>query len=256
MDARLPSRKCADVAAVNRVIQTLSGKNFPKVLFLLRGLRLLGQLNCARQKSSYLKPCAPLGHHPHPGRRLAMTSQMFGDNLSRFTTFGLRRVTPRACVADSKRHLRAFLTDVLEDLGFVTSECAKADELGAILETQLPDLVLLGVSVDGFEVSRFLKPSCTRSSLARFSPSAPANPSSSRRCGKLVGNAAWRCCRRSPRRSPRKPCASAWPCFCLRNQNPVRRSMCLRHCMPAGSNCGTSRRSMPAHSFAPVPRRW
>ncbi len=157
MDARLPSRKCADVAAVNRVIQTLSGKNFPKVLFLLRGLRLLGQLNCARQKSSYLKPCAPLGHHPHPGRRLAMTSQMFGGNLSRFTTFGLRRVTPRACVADSKRHLRAFLTDVLEDLGFVTSECAKADELGAILETQLPDLVLLGVSVDGFEVSKILE---------------------------------------------------------------------------------------------------
>ncbi len=86
-----------------------------------------------------------------------MTNQMFGGNLSRFTTFGLRRVTPRACVADSKRHLRAFLTDVLEDLGFVTSECAKADELGAILETQLPDLIVLGVSVDGFEVSKILE---------------------------------------------------------------------------------------------------
>jgi EAL domain-containing protein (putative c-di-GMP-specific phosphodiesterase class I) len=86
-----------------------------------------------------------------------MTHQMFGGDLSRFTTFGLRRVTPRACVADSKRHLRAFLTDVLEDLGFVTSECAKADELGAILETQLPDLIVLGVSVDGFEVSKILE---------------------------------------------------------------------------------------------------
>jgi EAL domain-containing protein (putative c-di-GMP-specific phosphodiesterase class I)/CheY-like chemotaxis protein len=86
-----------------------------------------------------------------------MTNQMFGDNLSRFTTFGLRRVAPRACVADSKRHLREFLTDVLEDLGFVTSECAKADELGAILETQLPDLIVLGVSVDGFEVSKILE---------------------------------------------------------------------------------------------------
>ena len=86
-----------------------------------------------------------------------MTNQMFGDGLARYATFGHRRVTPRACVADSKRHLRAFLTDILEDLGFVTSECAKADELGAILETQLPDLIVLGVSVDGIEVGKILE---------------------------------------------------------------------------------------------------
>ncbi len=86
-----------------------------------------------------------------------MSNQVFGDNLAGFTNFGHRKVTPRACVADSKRHLRAFLTDVLEDLGFVTSECASADELGAIIETQLPDLVVLGVSVDGFEVSKILE---------------------------------------------------------------------------------------------------
>jgi EAL domain-containing protein (putative c-di-GMP-specific phosphodiesterase class I)/CheY-like chemotaxis protein len=86
-----------------------------------------------------------------------MTNQMSGDHLARHATFGLRRVTPRACIADGKRHLRAFLTDILEDLGFVTSECARADELGAILETQLPDLIVLGVSVDGIEVSRILE---------------------------------------------------------------------------------------------------
>ena len=73
-----------------------------------------------------------------------MASEIFGDDLAESKTFGRRKVTPRACVADSKKHLRAFLTDVLEDLGFVTSECAKADELGMILETQLPDLVVLG----------------------------------------------------------------------------------------------------------------
>jgi EAL domain-containing protein (putative c-di-GMP-specific phosphodiesterase class I)/CheY-like chemotaxis protein len=66
-------------------------------------------------------------------------------------------VTPRACIADSKKHLRAFLTDVLEDLGFVTSECAKADQLGAILESQLPDLIVLGVSVDGIEAGKLLE---------------------------------------------------------------------------------------------------
>lgn len=84
-------------------------------------------------------------------------NQMLGDQLARYTTFGRRKVTPRACVADSKRHLRAFLTEVLEDLGFVTSECAKAEELGAILENELPDLIVLGVSVDGIEAGNILQ---------------------------------------------------------------------------------------------------
>ena len=86
-----------------------------------------------------------------------MASEIFGDDLAESKTFGRRKVTPRACVADSKKHLRAFLTDVLEDLGFVTSECAKADELGMILETQLPDLIVLGLSVDGIEAGKILE---------------------------------------------------------------------------------------------------
>ena len=51
-----------------------------------------------------------------------MMRQMFDDKPA--TTFGRRKVTPRVCVADSKKHLRTFLTEVLEDLGFVTCECA------------------------------------------------------------------------------------------------------------------------------------
>jgi EAL domain-containing protein (putative c-di-GMP-specific phosphodiesterase class I)/CheY-like chemotaxis protein len=86
-----------------------------------------------------------------------MMNQIFGDGLTRSATFGLRRVTPRVCVAESKRHLRAFLTDVLEDLGFVTSECAGPDELGTVLENQLPDLIVVGVSVDGIEVAKILE---------------------------------------------------------------------------------------------------
>src|SRR6266576_1880396 len=85
-----------------------------------------------------------------------MTVQMFENKLARSTTFGRRKVT-RACIADTKKHLRAFLTNVLEDLGFVTSECAEADELGMILETQLPDLIVLGLSVDGIEAGRILE---------------------------------------------------------------------------------------------------
>jgi len=81
-----------------------------------------------------------------------------GEHVGRrIVTFGQRKITPRVCVADGKKHLRAFLTGVLQDLGFVTSECASADELRVILETNLPDLVLLGVTADGAEPGRFLE---------------------------------------------------------------------------------------------------
>ncbi|WP_027554533.1 EAL domain-containing protein [Bradyrhizobium sp. Cp5.3] len=72
-------------------------------------------------------------------------------------TFGRRKVTPRACVAEGKRHLRAFLCEVLEDLGFVTSECASADELQAVLASELPDLILLGIAADGIEPAKVLE---------------------------------------------------------------------------------------------------
>src|SRR6478735_11283151 len=72
-------------------------------------------------------------------------------------TFGRRKVKPRACVADGKRHLRAFLAEVLEDLGFVTTECASAEELQSVLTSELPDLILLGIAADGIEPGAFLE---------------------------------------------------------------------------------------------------
>jgi EAL domain-containing protein (putative c-di-GMP-specific phosphodiesterase class I) len=72
-------------------------------------------------------------------------------------SFGHRKVMPRACVADSKKHLRTFLADALEDLGFIPTECANARELAGALDTQQPDLVVLGVSVNGVEVGEILE---------------------------------------------------------------------------------------------------
>jgi EAL domain-containing protein (putative c-di-GMP-specific phosphodiesterase class I) len=79
------------------------------------------------------------------------------DEHARAGSFGHRKVMPRACVADSKKHLRTFLAEALEDLGFVTSECAHASELAIALDTQQPDLVVLGVSVNGVEVGEILE---------------------------------------------------------------------------------------------------
>ncbi|WP_426439895.1 EAL domain-containing response regulator [Bradyrhizobium genosp. P] len=71
--------------------------------------------------------------------------------------FGQRKLTPRACIADSKKHLRTFLTDALDELGFITSECAQAGDLDAVLDAERPDLLVLGASVDGIEVSKILE---------------------------------------------------------------------------------------------------
>jgi EAL domain-containing protein (putative c-di-GMP-specific phosphodiesterase class I) len=71
--------------------------------------------------------------------------------------FGHRKLTPRACIADSKKHLRTFLAETLEDLGFITSECDHAAELDVVLDAERPDLLVLGVSVDGIEVSKIIE---------------------------------------------------------------------------------------------------
>src|ERR1700693_2814559 len=70
--------------------------------------------------------------------------------------FGRRKVRPRACLADGKQHIRTFLADALEELGFITCECAHVAALPAILDTQPPDLVVLGLSAGGIEGAAML----------------------------------------------------------------------------------------------------
>ena len=76
------------------------------------------------------------------------------EEAVRSSGFGRRKVTPRACVADRKKHLCTFLADALEDIGFIAGECAGAGEIEDALDDQRPDLLVLGVSVDGVEIDR------------------------------------------------------------------------------------------------------
>ena len=71
-------------------------------------------------------------------------------------SFGLRKVTPRACILDRKQHLRSFLADALEELRFVTSDCSGVGDLPALLDAHQPDLLVLGSSVDGLEATRVI----------------------------------------------------------------------------------------------------
>ena len=79
------------------------------------------------------------------------------SEYSRTAHFGHRKLTPRACVVDSKKHLRLFLSDALEDLGFITCECGQAGDLAGLLQAEQPDLIVLSVCVDGLNVGEILE---------------------------------------------------------------------------------------------------
>jgi EAL domain-containing protein (putative c-di-GMP-specific phosphodiesterase class I) len=57
--------------------------------------------------------------------------------------FGRRQIPPRACIVENKPHVRTFLADILDDLGFITFECSAFDLKNALSEFG-PDLIVLG----------------------------------------------------------------------------------------------------------------
>jgi EAL domain-containing protein (putative c-di-GMP-specific phosphodiesterase class I)/CheY-like chemotaxis protein len=71
--------------------------------------------------------------------------------------FGRRRVRPRICIADAKHHIRIFLAEALEELGFLTCECADIDAVTVALGQQQPDLVVIGLSAGGVEAAEILR---------------------------------------------------------------------------------------------------
>jgi DNA-binding NtrC family response regulator len=73
-------------------------------------------------------------------------------------TFGRRKVVPRVCVVDGKPHVRKFIGEALEELGFITCQCAQVGELSAVLDGQvMPDLVVVGLSAGGIEAAAILE---------------------------------------------------------------------------------------------------
>ena len=75
---------------------------------------------------------------------------------------GRRKGVPSVCIADAKQHVRTFLGTALEEFGFVVCECPKADELAAVLDAKLPDLVLIGLSAGGIEITDMIKTLATK----------------------------------------------------------------------------------------------
>ena len=72
-------------------------------------------------------------------------------------TFGHRRVRPYVCVVDHRQHIRTFLCDIFEELGFITCECVEFSEFTKHLYMQPLDLIVLGLSEDGKKDAEMLK---------------------------------------------------------------------------------------------------
>ena len=70
---------------------------------------------------------------------------------------GRRAVTPAVCVADAEQSMRTFLRATLEELGFVAFECVRAAELDAVLDSQRPDLVVIGSSAGGIDACQMVE---------------------------------------------------------------------------------------------------
>jgi EAL domain-containing protein (putative c-di-GMP-specific phosphodiesterase class I) len=85
------------------------------------------------------------------------------EEAIKFATFGRRKVAPRVCIADGKRHIRKFLGEALEELGFITCECTQVGELSQMLGGQAPDLVIVGLSTGGTEAAAMLEALAARS---------------------------------------------------------------------------------------------
>ena len=73
-----------------------------------------------------------------------MTKQP-SEEVLKLPTFGRRKVASRVCVVDSKPHVRKFLCETLEEIGFISRECAHVAALGAVLDEPLGvDLIVVG----------------------------------------------------------------------------------------------------------------
>lgn len=85
-----------------------------------------------------------------------MTIQMIADVIPA-SGFGRRKVVPRVCIADGKPHIRNFLREALEDLGFIACDCGEPARIADIVIEHQSDLVVLGLSAGGIAANSQLE---------------------------------------------------------------------------------------------------
>ena len=125
------------------------------------------------------------------------------------STFGQRKIVPRVCIVDEKRHIRTFLAEALEELGFITGECAASDQLPALLDQQMPDLFVLGIPHDAALAGHALRILGARRYTGKVLLIGPRESFALSAAQLLGEETGLPCCRRWPRRSAQTACAQA-----------------------------------------------
>ena len=159
-----------------------------------------------------------------PRKGLTMTIQMIADAIPA-TAFGRRKIVPRVCIADGKPHIRNFLREALEELGFIVTDCSDAAKIAdAVIEHQ-SDLVVLGLSAGGIAANaqlEALREVDFRGRVLVFGPPAsPIRSIFSRTIAACAKNS--RTCSRAPATAATststRPRIASTPAGCCRSRN-------------------------------------
>jgi DNA-binding response OmpR family regulator len=168
--------------------------------------------------------------------------------------FGLRKIAPRACIAD-KPHLQDFFCEALEDLGFVTCKYERQSGIPSLVGEYQPDLFVLGLSIGGAEAAHVLEALAVAQYQGRvLIVGAPASPMADAEQGlgaELGLNMLPLLATPFSHEALRAILSELLP----REGRPIRSSTWRRRCTRTGSSCGISRRSRSAVSPCAEPKR-
>src|SRR6185437_3497177 len=78
-----------------------------------------------------------------PGGIAAMIDERIETGRGEVIQFGRRPIPPRACIIENKTHVRLFLAEMLDELGFIAREAFAGDTTNVLREFS-PDLVVVG----------------------------------------------------------------------------------------------------------------
>src|SRR6476646_8657069 len=133
------------------------------------------------------------------GGTAAMIDDRGALGMGEVVPFGRRPIPPRACVLENKMHVRTFLADMLDELGFIAREAMTAD-IRTMLRDFRPDLIVLGPIDGGPEVRavmQTLRAQGYGGKLMLFGAGARRRSSATTNPARLRASP---CCRRSARR--------------------------------------------------------
>jgi EAL domain-containing protein (putative c-di-GMP-specific phosphodiesterase class I) len=107
------------------------------------------------------------------------------EEALKLPTFGQRKMASRVCVVDGKPHVRKFLCETLEEIGFIACDCAHVAALDVALDEPLGvDLIVVG-SANGVQAATVVEALAAKAFGGKVLLLGPRNSSSVAAVGQL-----------------------------------------------------------------------